>query len=168
MSKNIELKFSIESMSEFVAMAKKISMESPVELMQKDIFYSINKGRLKLRDENGIKTFIYYFRSNCKGERLSRYYRFRVGRLLSNIVEVILSFILGARGIVSKRRRVYFYKNSRIHCDSVLGLGEFGEFEVVMNGITEQEAREEVEFLRNHFCIKEKSLVSVSYSDMLF
>ena len=40
--------------------------------------------------------------------------------------------MLGAQGCVRKRREVWLYRNARIHLDTVEGLGQFIEIEVVV------------------------------------
>ncbi len=56
-------------------------------------------------------------------------------------------------------------ENSRIHIDSVKGLGEFVEFEVVVNRGKAQ-ARKLMQSLMRVFEIETKSLIAGSYSDM--
>jgi predicted adenylyl cyclase CyaB len=47
-------------------------------------------------------------------------------------VRNILAAALGVRGVVRKRRTLYFAGSTRVHLDEVEGLGDFAELEVVL------------------------------------
>jgi len=87
---------------------------------------------------------------------------------LPKLVHTILRTVLGIRGIVEKKRTLFFSDNTRIHLDEVKGLGTFLEFEVVLgsndkpsDGITS--ANKLMELLE----IKQDDLVSGAYIDLI-
>ena len=167
MSKNCELKFQIKSLVEFEDRAQQLSNRPPIRLRQKDTFYRTRFGRLKLREEPTSRELIFYFRANKSEAKVSRYFRFRLNKSFCSIFNFFLLNLLGHENVVEKERAVYLYRHSRIHCDNVLGLGEYGEFEVVMNHIAESDAHEEMSYLKRYFAIQDRALVDSSYGDML-
>lgn len=87
-------------------------------------------GRLKLREEEGAPSqLISYARPNEAGERLSRYRLVEVSDAVG--LEAALSESLGTKIVVSKRRRLFLWRDVRIHLDQINGLGAFLEFEAV-------------------------------------
>lgn len=72
----------------------------------------------------------------------------------------------GIKVIVEKRRKVYIFKNARIHIDNVSGLGNFIEFEVIYSG-DEKQSEDLMKFLINKFALKQEDFIKVSYSDLL-
>ena len=75
---------------------------------------------------------IYYERENCSGPKPSNYFISETPD--PNSLKIILSSVLGIRGIVRKQRFLYIIGNTRIHLDEVEGLGTFLELEVVLSG----------------------------------
>lgn len=165
MAENLELKAVVSSLSEMTRIASKLGASYRGEWVQKDTYFDVGKGRLKLR-ENGKRgsELIWYTRPNRKGARYSRY---RIARLkhpgeFLRVLRVLWSVMT----VVHKRRRLYFYKNARIHLDRVKGLGDFLEFEVmVRKGKPQAEAL--MRFLRVAFQVRSASLVRWSYSDLM-
>ena len=131
---------------------------------QKDIYYKINTGRLKLRIING-KTgeLIHYIRKETKKIRVSNYSICKIndGENLHNI----LSKIFNVNVIVEKHRKIYIFGNIRIHLDKVKNLGEFLEFEVVYTDF--KEARKQMKFLIESFNLDRRKFINYSYSDLL-
>ena len=70
------------------------------------------------------------------------------------------------KGVVEKKRRLFLYKNSRIHLDEVYGLGTFIEFEVLVK-YGKRQAQKLLEVLSLEFNITPASIVPGSYSDLL-
>jgi adenylate cyclase class IV len=99
-------------------------------LIQKDIYYKIGNGLLKLRVESGNYTLIKYNRDE-KGKRWSNY---ELLKLEGKNPEKYLSGIFDAEVIVEKRRRFFLYDNTRIHLDSVKNLGSYLELETLLVG----------------------------------
>ena len=74
--------------------------------------------------------------------------------------------IFDTRVIVKKKRRLFLYKNARIHLDTVEQLGNFIEFEVVVTQGKKQ-ARKIFQELVEAFGIKDSQTIEGSYSDMV-
>ena len=127
---NLELKVKAHAHNGYEKILQKIGAENKGLLKQKDIYYKIKNGLLKLRIENGTFTLIKYLRDE-KGKRWSNY---ELLNLAGKDPEKYLSEILKAVTIVEKRRKLYVYKNTRVHLDTVKGLGKFLELETLLLG----------------------------------
>ncbi len=165
MSRNLEIKAKIED----TALAEKIAVEIGANLkddfVQIDTYFNIQDGRLKLREfDSGEAELIFYRRDENETQRWSDYE-------IVQVVEVeklknLLSKAFGVKIVVEKRRKVYLYKNARIHIDSVKWLGNFIEFEVVYNG-DEKQVSDLMQFLIKKFNLEREEFIKVSYSDLL-
>ena len=120
---------------------------------------------MKLReiDEKQLE-LIYYRRQNARGSRYSDYTVLELQK--KEAAKRVLNSLFETMVVVKKKRDLYLYKNSRIHIDSVAGLGEFVEFEVlVVRG--KRQAQQLMSVLRSKFGIDSSSMIAGSYSDML-
>jgi predicted adenylyl cyclase CyaB len=166
--KNLEIKYQI---SDLDIVKKKISKIDEVKRVwqhyQKDIYYNVPHGRLKLRIESDTPTqLIFYKRVDTNSARKSYYeiYQSADPDSLSHLLQK--SF--GIKIIVKKFRSLFLFRNVRIHLDIVEELGTFLELESVMNdGTNESVATKNLDKLL--FYLKNIQLipVSVSYSDIL-
>lgn len=147
---------------------KKLNAKHESELKQRDVYFNISPGRLKLRSINdSLHQLIYYKRSNRASAKFSNYYISEI--IHPKRVEKILSEIYGVKVIVSKQRKLYLWQNVRIHLDTVYKLGKFIEIEIVCGSkLQEKESSEKMRYLKSIFNIEKKSVLSSSYSDMLF
>jgi adenylate cyclase, class 2 len=131
---------------------------------QEDIYYSVKRGRLKLRIINGISgTLIYYNRSNKTGTRVSNYYLAQTGT--PSEMDAIMTGLFGKLITINKKREIFISDNVRIHLDSVKGLGKYLEFEVIFNSINS--AGRAMKKLINTFGLDEETFIKHSYSDLL-
>ena len=70
--------------------------------------------------------------------------------------------------MVRKTRRLFLHENVRIHLDEVEGLGNFLEFEAVLEeGQDEADGYAQLETLQRDFKIHDEAIVGTSYSDLL-
>lgn len=146
MALNLELKIKIDSHKKILEKVKNSNAVYVKTILQKDIYYKVKKGLLKLRVEEGNFTLIKYLRDE-KGKRWSNYHLLT---LTGEDTEKYLSDLFEVDTIVQKKRELYMYKNTRIHLDKVKGLGNFLELESVVlenKKISEKEFYEVVEFL---------------------
>ncbi len=147
MGKNLELKIKINSDNGIKKKLKGLCKFVGV-LNQKDVYYKIDAGLLKLRIQNGEYFLIKYLRDETSQKRWSNY---EILEISSNNAESFLSSIFEVETIVEKERKLYMYNNTRIHIDTVKNLGLFIELETVIEKITEEEGEKEfsevVEFL---------------------
>lgn len=127
--RNIELKASLENRETALAACDAIGAVFQGDIHQTDTYFAVTSGRLKLREARpGNTELVQYFRPDVAGPKGCDY------RLetVSASIKPLLADALGVLQVVEKTRSLYLWKNVRIHLDSVVGLGEFIEFEAVM------------------------------------
>jgi predicted adenylyl cyclase CyaB len=117
---------------------------------QRDTFFHVAEGYLKLRVVDGEPgELIAYRRAPGPDPRPSDYDIAPVDDPAR--LETVLARCLGVRGVVEKTRRYYRRNHTRIHLDEVQGLGGFVELETVASRISleqaEAEAREVIDLL---------------------
>lgn len=127
---NLELKIKCESHAPLLRSLKKISAEYKGLLVQKDIYYKVKNGLLKLRVEGGTYTLIKYLRDE-KGKRWSNY---ELLKLEGKNPEKYLGSLFDIAAVVEKKRKFYLYDNTRVHLDEVKNLGKFMELETLLVG----------------------------------
>lgn len=131
---------------------------------QEDIYYKVNKGRLKLRIINGkTGNLIHYFRSNESRKRVSHYTIAETNTPAE--LNSVLSSLHGILIKVKKVREITIINNVRIHIDKVIGLGNYLEIEIIFNSI--KEARKRMDDLIDALELDGKKFITVSYSDLL-
>jgi adenylate cyclase, class 2 len=136
---NLELKVKLSSHKEVKNLLKKIEADSIKTLNQKDIYYKIKNGLLKLRIENGQQSIIKYLR-NEKGK--DRFSDFEVLHFSTGDAEKFFKELFKIETTVEKKRKLYMYDNTRIHLDEVQGLGSYLELEtLVINGKADAKKR---------------------------
>ncbi len=136
---NLELKIKVDSHNSFKRILKKIDAEKRGILNQKDIYYSVPNGLLKLRIENGSESLIYYNRNEAAKNRWSDYH---VAYMSSKGSDKLFSSFLKTEVVVEKKRELYYYDDTRIHLDTVKHLGKFLELEtLVLNGKADAQKR---------------------------
>ena len=172
MSQNIELKARIESIDRAVEVAERLSSKPAEWFEQKDTYFRVGKGRLKLRQSPQLgDELIFYHRESASGPRGCRYFR-QPTDCAEQILE-LLQRSCGSDVVVAKTRRLFWFKRVRIHLDDVRFLGSFLEFEAVLgesyeeNGWDEQTGFEVVRRLRDEFQIAEKHLIGKSYRELM-
>lgn len=163
MPKNLEIKVKLNSHKEI----KKILDENKIKmnelLIQKDIYYKVDRGILKLRVENNSQTLIFYDRNEKSKKRWSNYYLLDLSSVDAN---TYLKRFLDTMVVVKKKRELFLYKGTRIHLDYVQGLGYFLELETrVTNGLKDAEKR--FNFLLDLLNLKSKKEIRASYKDLL-
>ena len=68
---------------------------------------------------------------------------------------------------IDKERKLWIYKNTRIHVDKVSNLGYFLELETVLKNISSEEGQNEFNEVVNLLKINSKDTVAYSYSDLI-
>jgi len=166
-ARNIEIKARIGDLDAVRARALSVASGASEHLEQRDTFFVVPDGRLKVREfADGSGELIAYHRRDDSGPKESRYTRCRVERA-RDLVEA-LAMVLAVRGVVAKRREVFMVDRTRVHLDQVERLGSFVELEVVLAGeedagIGERVARE----LLDALAIPPSALVAGAYIDLL-
>lgn len=162
MPKNLEIKIKVTSLKALKNKLKQKRVGLKKILIQKDVYYSIDTGLLKLRIENGEKSLIYYKRDEKSKKRWSDY---QVIKFAEGDTEIFFKIIFSTEITVLKVRELYLYKNTRIHLDKVKGLGSFIELETLVTDDlknAEKQFNKMVEILD----LDIKSQIRASYRDL--
>jgi predicted adenylyl cyclase CyaB len=164
--RNVELKARCADLAAARRAAEEIGAEFVEVLEQRDTYFVVPQGRLKLRECAGRGAeLIGYARGDRAAARGSDY-RITVVSDPDGLRSV-LEAALGVRGEVVKRRELWMLNGVRIHLDQVKELGEFIEFEAVMEaGEDDAIGLEKLAQLRRAFLIRDDDLVGNSYSDL--
>ena len=164
MPRNIELKARVQDPAAATAVAERLCGRVTRFERQIDTYFHCPHGRLKLREIDGRKAeLIWYQRPDQTEPKASDYVLVPVADPAG--VKHALGLALGVRGVIGKLRRIYLYKNVRIHLDSVDVEGFFLEFEAVLGDAGESERL--VAELRREFGVGPTDLLTGSYGDML-
>ncbi|PHR96386.1 MAG: adenylate cyclase [Blastopirellula sp.] len=143
MPSNIEIKLAVSDRSSLESLVQPLADSGPELLVQEDIFFCTDSGRLKLRIINQeYAELIHYHRPNIAGIRQSVYVRTPVPE--PDALQAILAETMGQLGIVRKRRTLYLIGQTRVHLDEVEQLGSFLELEVVLKEGQASEAGEQI------------------------
>ena len=165
MPENFELKARVRSLRQLGAVARRIGARKSGTILQKDTYYAVRRGRLKMREVGRRKAeLIAYDRPNTHGSRFSRYDVFPIER--PRALKAMLKKALGVSAVVEKRRTLYLYRNCRIHADQVRGLGTFLEFEVLV-ARGKSQAKSLMKTLIEEFGIARDDVIGTSYCDLL-
>jgi predicted adenylyl cyclase CyaB len=164
---NIEIKARTRNFAELKSRAEKLSDTSVQVISQEDIFFYVERGRLKLRilapDQAQL---IYYTRPDQEGPKRSDYH-------LSHSsdpegLKRVLELAYGIRGVVRKTRYLYLVGQTRVHLDDVEGLGQFMELEVVLEeGQSDAEGQKTAEDLMSALGVEGGDLIDGAYIDLL-
>jgi adenylate cyclase class 2 len=134
---------------------------------QKDTYFQVQHGRLKLREGNIENSLIHYIRHNVAGAKQSDVILYE--HAPAPRLKDALTAALGIKVVVDKRRRIYFVGNVKLHFDRVAGLGTFVEVEAIDadGSIGIDKLKEQCAEYAAFLDIREEDYMSESYSDML-
>lgn len=174
---NVEIKARLSDRDALLRRLEPMAEKHTV-LRQKDTFFRVAHGRLKLRrstvcgdgtpGEESCSLF-FYDRPDARGPKLSRYQRLPLdGEPAALTLQDMLDRSLGTLGTVCKERHLFLVGCTRVHVDAVQGLGDFLELEVVLReGQDPEEGRATAEALMAVLGVQPDSLESGSYLDLL-
>ncbi|KAG7454330.1 hypothetical protein MATL_G00258550 [Megalops atlanticus] len=167
MPSNVEIKAAVRNLKFLIQRAKELSRSEGTLIRQQDTFFNVQKGRLKLRNlMDGTGQLIFYERPDVDGPKLSNY-----SISLTNDPDGltrVLSDALGVKGVVKKERHLYMVGQTRVHVDTVEGLGHFMELEVVMkDGQSAEEGEAIAHHLMEELGVKKEDLIVGAYMDLL-
>ncbi len=141
-------------------------------LRQTDTYFSVARGRLKIREVvNGRTELIFYDRDESLTNHMESHYR--LVDVNDPGLKIVLEAAMGIKIVVKKKRRLYLWKNARIHLDEVETLGKFLEFEVVSEPDLQNEVRNFEEDSKTLEALKEiaapfvEQEIACSYSDLM-
>ena len=167
MPSNIEIKARARNFEEIRSRAEKLSDSHVIIIPQEDIFFNVERGRLKLRIlDPGPSQLIYYTRADQEGPKRSDYHISRSADPLN--LKRVLELAYGIRGVVRKTRHLYLIGQTRVHLDDVEGLGQFVELEVVLEeGQTDVEGQKTAWDLMAALGVERGDLILGAYMDLL-
>lgn len=150
-----------------VRICEGLGAEDRGTLIQRDSYFEVPRGRLKLREEPDVGAYlIAYERPDLLDHKESRYRLIEVPEPVE--LREALAEVLGITVVVSKARRLFIFEGVRIHLDRVDGLGDFIEFEgVAADGGDQGCFADLLDDLRRSFGLRDEDLLRESYSDML-
>lgn len=135
---------------------------------QKDTYFNVPTGRLKLRQGNIENSLIFYNRPDQEGPKQSD---FSLSKISDGIAtEAVLEKALGVKVVVDKYRKIFYINNVKFHLDNVPGLGSFVEIEagnLADASKTIEDLKEQCDFYMKAFEVAESDLIHHSYSDMI-
>ena len=167
MPANIEIKARPRDFEEIKSRAEGLS-DTPVQVIpQEDIFFNVERGRLKLRilapDQAQL---IFYTRPDQEGPKRSEYHLTHSSDPVN--LKHVLELAYGIRGVVRKTRYLYLVGQTRVHLDDVEGLGRFMELEVVLEeGQSDAEGQKVAEELMSALGVERGDLIDTAYMDLL-
>lgn len=134
---------------------------------QIDTYFTISRGRLKLREGSIENNLIFYERNDDAGPKQSAITFSPVEK--GSSIRPVLEKALGIKVVVDKQREIYFIDNVKFHLDKVEGLGLFMEIEAIdWDGIIgADKLRKQCEHYAKELDIAKTDLVVGSYSDLL-
>ena len=164
---NIELKIKVGDFRDIRRKLDDLGGIFKGKMHQIDTYYNKNNARLKIREINN-KTFeiISYRRPNTSGHKISNYNIKPLSGHECQLQKSQLRNTLGERVIVDKIRRLWLYKNTRIHLDKVKKLGNYLELETVVRGDIE-EAMGEFNLVVRNLKLERFEKIAGSYSDIV-
>uniref|UniRef100_A0A8C6U9B9 Si:ch211-156b7.4 n=1 Tax=Neogobius melanostomus TaxID=47308 RepID=A0A8C6U9B9_9GOBI len=153
MPSNVEIKATVSDPGKFAEKSSELSESEGAIIRQHDTFFNCSTGRLKLRDfMDGTGQLIFYERPDTDGPKLSRYSISPTND--PSTLRAVLSDALGVKGEVRKERRLFLIGQTRVHLDTVEGLGHYMELEVALN-------------LMDQLGVSQESLVTGAYMDLI-
>lgn len=164
---NYEFKARVDKPDDF---EKKLLYLHPVfkgEDHQKDTYFKVKAGRLKLREGNIENSLIHYEREDRSGAKQSSVILYKHDP--DPALKDILIKTLGIRVVVEKSRRIYFIDNVKFHFDKVKDLGSFIEVEAIDDDgtIGIDKLKEQCNRYAAFFGLKDADYIDRSYSDMI-
>jgi adenylate cyclase, class 2 len=162
----VELKARDPDPKRSLAVCRSLGAEECGALEQRDTYFQVPHGRLKLREDGTTAQLIAYERADLAAQRESGYRIVAIAD--AEELRTALAGALGLGATVSKRRRLFLWEGVRIHLDRVRGLGDFVELEAVIGAgaLDPGNASRRVEELRQAFGIGDDRLIGESYCDL--
>ena len=166
MPSNIEIRARVRNPERLRMLAERLSDTPPEIIEQHDTFFACQRGRLKLRQFSAQSgELIAYSRADISGPKQSDYAIARTSSPADLLA--VLSAALGVERAVTKTRVLLRTGQTRIHLDSVLGLGSFVELEVVLReGQPPEEGRRIARELMGALEIQDCDLMEGAYVDL--
>lgn len=164
--RNLEAKFKLNDFEQAQGRAEAIGYRFKATLTQRDTFFRVAAGKLKLREEQSGARLIYYGREESRHLKLSTYEIVAIAE--PEKFRLMMTQALGTIATVNKSRILMMRDNVRLHLDRVEGLGEYGEIEAVLADTDDVEhSRPAVDEILSTLGIERDNLIEKSYFEML-
>jgi adenylate cyclase, class 2 len=164
--RNLEAKFRIDDAALTRRRAEAIGFSMRATLDQRDTFFDVAHGKLKLREEADGAALIHYGRVHRGALEVSDYEIVPIAD--PSPLRAMLAAALGIVAEISKQRMLLLRRNVRLHLDRVDGLGSFGEIEAVITaGETPELYRVEVGDILAALEIDPNDLITKSYFELI-
>jgi len=161
---NLELKTKIPDRTKILTRINRMGATYQDKMNQLDYYLRIGENKEKIREINKkIVEYIIYRRPEKKGVKDSDY---TIKRIFFKQKNDLLKQ-KHPLCIVNKIRQLWMYGNTRIHLDSVSGLGDYLELETVLKDISNNEGLKEFNKIVKLLGIKTREAEPSSYSDLI-
>ena len=166
-ARNVEIKARVADLAALRTRVAALATAPPVTIDQRDTFFDVARGRLKLRRfGDGTGELVFYEREDTTGPKTSAYSRSPCPDAAA--LEAVLARALGVRGLIEKRRELFMVGRTRVHLDDVRGLGHFLELEVVLaDGEPTTTGEREAHDLLAALDVPASALLAPAYIDLL-
>jgi len=166
---NLEIKIPVDALAPFAERARAAGAEFRGTLRQVDTYFGAARGRLKVREiETGDTReaeLIAYDRPTVDGSRVSDYVVYPAADP-ALLIETLSRCL--ARGVtVKKSRDLWMFGGTRIHLDTVEGLGTFVELETEGNTRSGEATKAEHERVMDFLELDRATAIAGSYEGML-
>ncbi len=161
---NYEIKTKISNLDEIIQVIKNQGAKREGFLKQKDYYLKVGRYKKKIREiNNEAIEIISYTRNEKMGRKDSEY---KIIKLTPKQKEILL-IQNNPVCFVEKTRELWIYKNTRIHFDKVVGLGDFIELETVVNQKPKRQSLREFKEVVKLLKLDTKKAIPFSYSDLV-
>ena len=165
--RNIEIKCVLDDRQAIEARLEELGADRVWVARQRDTFYAVTHGWLKLREhEGGEAELIAYVRATDTSEpRASDFERAVIDDV--ELWKRLLGMALTVDVVVQKERTLWMHRHTRVHLDRVEDLGDYLELETLIGEIDEDEARAENEAIIETLALDRGSFLAVPYRELL-
>jgi adenylate cyclase, class 2 len=168
--RNLEAKFRLSDLHAARAAALGLGYSARQSFTQRDTFFKVARGKLKLREQPPEAWLIHYQREAENDLMLSRYEIVPVAD--TEGTRAMLARALGVLAEVHKHRELLTRRNVRLHLDRVETLGGFGEIEAILDdgpqeGASAASARAAIDELLGALGVGLSDLIEVSYFELM-
>jgi len=164
----VELKAKVRSLEVLKVRLLGIGGRRIGSFRQVDTYFAIPRGRLKIREtDRGKSQLVYYFRRSSRGPKISDVHLTPLPD--PKTMKTILSDVLGVKSVVRKEREVFRIRGVQVHLDHVDRLGNFIEFEKVVEAeaLKIARARKQLATLLRELGVPAGNLQRASYGELL-
>ena len=167
MPSNVEIKARLRDRDGVERLVRARADHGPEVIVQEDVFFPCESGRLKLRSfSKDSGELIFYRRLDTEGPTESEF--FKAPTSDPEAMAIALGAALGTAGVVRKRRTLYRVGQARVHLDEVEGLGHWLELEVVLEpNVSVDDGARIAQELMLALGVREDDLEARAYIDLL-